>query len=273
MKVCGSMRPTPFRGPTEKVSCAPPEPGHSLSNSPWASFSVLAVSSAASWPSVSPRPSCATFASSALRRFFMVSRACRCHTPRTPAGEIEGPRWRTSLATRIWPKAGCSSDSSTMITSISGGVRLASRGLRRVRSWSANSPPVSESSLNREKLSREEPIILQAGLTLPSCLASSSTPTLARMIFWSLVMVGVLSTAEAGRCAPRPLRARPRLMPQPNDTACQIKSKLLQMKAPMAELDVGELAHSIDGQDHAHLAPGPAQLAHVEVHVADPGLG
>ena len=27
MKVCGSMRPTPFRGPTEKVSCAPQEAG------------------------------------------------------------------------------------------------------------------------------------------------------------------------------------------------------------------------------------------------------
>ena len=30
--------------------------------------------------------------------------------------------------------------------------------------------------------------------------------------------------AEAGRCAPRPLRARPRLSPQLYDTVCQIKS-------------------------------------------------
>src|SRR3954469_10440959 len=69
----------------------------------------------------------------------------------------------------------------------------------------------------------------QAWLTLPSCLASSQRPTLARMIFCSLVMTMFLVNAEAGRCAPRPLRARPRLMPQPNDTVCQIKSKLLHV--------------------------------------------
>src|SRR5215210_3036588 len=69
----------------------------------------------------------------------------------------------------------------------------------------------------------------QAWLTLPSCLASSSRPTLARMIFCSLVMTMFLVNAEAGRCAPRPLRAQPRLVPQPNDTVCQIKSKLLQI--------------------------------------------
>src|SRR3954471_22314895 len=34
------------------------------------------------------------------------------------------------------------------------------------------------------------------------------------MIFCSLVMVGVLSNAEAGRCAPRPLHAQPRLSPE-----------------------------------------------------------
>ena len=42
--------------------------------------------------------------------------------------------------------------------------------------------------------------------------------------FCSCVMVGFLSNAEAGRCAPRPLRARPRLSPQLYDTVCQIKS-------------------------------------------------
>src|SRR3954452_6450187 len=52
------------------------------------------------WPSrarragSSTRPSCAIFASSALSRFFMVSSSWRCHTLRTPAGEIEWPRWR-----------------------------------------------------------------------------------------------------------------------------------------------------------------------------------
>ena len=38
----------------------------------------------------------APFASSARRRFLMVSRSWRCHAPRTPAGEIERPRRRTS---------------------------------------------------------------------------------------------------------------------------------------------------------------------------------
>src|SRR5512147_432020 len=33
-------------------------------------------------------------------------------------------------------------------------------------------------------------MILQAWLTLPSCLANSSSPTLVRMIFWSRVIVG-----------------------------------------------------------------------------------
>src|SRR5215207_1734194 len=49
------------------------------------------------------------------------------------------------------------------------------------------------------------------------------------MIFCSLVMTVVLVNAEAGRYAPQPLRAQPRLMPQPNDTVCQIKSKLLHL--------------------------------------------
>ena len=39
------------------------------------------------------------------------------------------------------------------------------------------------------ELSRENPMIRQAWLTLPSCFASSSTPTLLRMIFSSLVIV------------------------------------------------------------------------------------
>src|SRR3977135_2243427 len=58
--------------------------------------------------SVRIRPSCATLASSALSLFFIVSRSWRCQTPRTPAGEIEWPSFLISLATRIWPKAGCS---------------------------------------------------------------------------------------------------------------------------------------------------------------------
>src|SRR5215218_9630825 len=46
--------------------------------------------------------------------------------------EIEWPCLRISLARRIWPKAGCSKDSSIITASSSGGVRLANNGLRRV---------------------------------------------------------------------------------------------------------------------------------------------
>ena len=61
----------------------------------------------------------------------------------SPAGEIAWPCLRISFATRIWPKAGCSRDSAIMAASISGAVRFASRGLLRVSSWRASSPPVS----------------------------------------------------------------------------------------------------------------------------------
>ena len=47
------------------------------------------------------------------------------------------------------------------------------------------------------QLSRLYPIILQAWLTLPSCLASSGNPTLARMIFCSCVIV-VSLTPQGG---------------------------------------------------------------------------
>jgi hypothetical protein len=63
----------------------------SLSNSPWASFSALALSSATTCASVSTRPSWALLASKALSRFFMVSRSWRSHTQRTPAGETVIP--------------------------------------------------------------------------------------------------------------------------------------------------------------------------------------
>jgi hypothetical protein len=54
-------------------------------------------------------------------------------------------------------------------------------------------------------------------------LASSSSPTLARIIFCFLVIVGVLSNAEAGRWEPRPLRAGLGFRLSYN-TNCQIKS-------------------------------------------------
>src|SRR3954447_3344795 len=103
----------------------------------------------------------------------------------------------------------------------------------------------------------------QAWLTLPSCLASSKRPTLARMIFCSLVMTMFLVNAEAGRCAPRPLRARPRLMPQPNDTVCQIKSKLLHFIIRDAEQRLALLRgqklpalHTSPPAGHNHRSPG-----------------
>src|SRR3982751_2835001 len=63
------------------------------------------------------------------------------------------------------------------------------------------------------------------------------------MIFCSLLMPMFLVNAEAGRCAPRPLHARPRLMPQPNDTVCQIKSKLLHLTSVL--IDAGSSETSI----------------------------
>jgi hypothetical protein len=65
---------------------------------------------------------------------------------------------------------------------------------------------------------------LQAWLTLPSCLASSSSPTLARMIFCSVVMVSSNRRGGALR-NPDQLRAPPRLVIRrgDQDTICQIK--------------------------------------------------
>jgi hypothetical protein len=103
----------------------------------------LAFSKAMTCASVKIRPSCATFASRALSLFFIVSRSCRSQTPRTPAGEIEKPSFLISLATRIWPKAGCSSEKATIRASISGAARFARIGFLRLISCSASSPPLS----------------------------------------------------------------------------------------------------------------------------------
>jgi hypothetical protein len=57
-------------------------------NWPWASLSRWTRSRAASCASVRTQPSCATFASRALSRCFMVAaKSCRTQTQRTPAGE------------------------------------------------------------------------------------------------------------------------------------------------------------------------------------------
>ena len=54
-----------------------------------------------------------TLASSAFRRSFIEVRSWRCHTQRTPAGEIDRPRRFSASETRTWPQAGCSIASST----------------------------------------------------------------------------------------------------------------------------------------------------------------
>ena len=83
----------------------------------------------------------------------------------------------------------------------------------------ASRRPRTEASARRSDNAKEglttdgplqKPIILQAWLTLPSCLASSNNPTLARMIFWSVVMVSS-NAPRRGASPPRPLRAPPRL--------------------------------------------------------------
>lgn len=47
----------------------------------------------------------------------------------------------------------------------------------------------------------------------------------------------------------------------------------IQLGGRVEEGDVSELAHAIDGQEHVELAIRQAQLAMVDVDVADGGLG
>src|SRR5437660_12572672 len=112
-------------------------------------LSALAFSSAVICASVNRMPSCAALASSALRRCFIEVRSWRCHTQRTPAGEIDNPRRFSASETRTWPQAGCSIAISTTASSISGAVRFFRIGLRRLISCSASSPPLSYSSFKR----------------------------------------------------------------------------------------------------------------------------
>jgi hypothetical protein len=64
------------------------------------------------------------------------------------------------------------------------------------------------------------PMILQACDTWPSCLASSSRPTLARITLRSLVMVGSSVLGDRRKASPS---SDPGL-PAPNKPDCQIKS-------------------------------------------------
>src|SRR5689334_1670807 len=143
------------------------------------------------------RRSWAILASSALSGSFMVVRSWRTQTLRTPKGEMLMPRLSSSFEARAWPQAGCS------IASADGGLL----DLRR-DAVLQDGLPVGEflerdlaafviQFLEAIELSRLYPMILQAWETLPSCLASSSSPALARMIFWSLVMA--VSSGVASR--------------------------------------------------------------------------
>src|SRR6516165_6259041 len=78
-----------------------------------------------------------------------LGRSWRCHTQRTPAGEIDRPRRFSISETRTWPQAGCSVAIATTACSMSGAVRFFNTGLRRLISCKASSPPLSYSSLNR----------------------------------------------------------------------------------------------------------------------------
>jgi len=71
--------------------------------SPWDSFSSLALSIATTCASVSTKLSWARL-DPLLHRLQVVAQP---HAA-TPAGETTSPRLRSSLATRAWPKAGCS---------------------------------------------------------------------------------------------------------------------------------------------------------------------
>jgi len=72
-----------------------------------------------------------------------AQKSCRSHTQRTPAGETMSPRFLNSLATRTWPKAGCSVASVTTAPSISCGIRFFKTGFLRLISCNASSPPLS----------------------------------------------------------------------------------------------------------------------------------
>ena len=62
------------------------------------------------------------------------------------------------------------------------------------------------------------------------CLASSSRPALARMIFWSLVMTVSPGASVAGAAQPRPAPPPPRLPSVFGNTVRQIKLKLSQIQ-------------------------------------------
>src|SRR5437660_5396949 len=115
--------------------------------------------------SVSTRPSWALLASNALSRFFMVSKSWRSHTQRTPAGETVSP-----------------------LPQLVGNADLTEGRLLDGERNDGVLDLLRHAVLQHWLLAADflqsqfaalvvELIILQAWLTLPSCLASSSRPT------------------------------------------------------------------------------------------------
>ena len=106
----------------------------------------------------------------ALSSLSMVSRSCRCHTQRTPAGETVSPRFLSWLATRTWPiPAGSCTQANSMCANI-----CAARGpCARSGCGLSGRPPSRRPSSWPERRDR----------TAPACLACRSPTSAARGAF------------------------------------------------------------------------------------------
>src|SRR5262249_12167929 len=113
-------------------------------------------------------------------------------------------------------------------------------------------------------------MILQAWLTLPSCLARSSKPTLARMIFWSLVMT--VSLRGRGRFRITGSPPHDHLRRRPSDQVKTFTLEILEGRLDLGQLDVElpqvrrVLPTQIGAQQIATLAPARfAELLAIEL--------
>src|ERR1700723_2393494 len=104
--------------------------------------------------------------------------------------------------------------------------------------------------------------MFQAWLTLPSCLANSSSPTLARMIFCSLVIVGVLSKRR-GRALRIPTT------PRPASASASAMTPTVRLSLNYCNYDVGaQLGGRIPGLEFRSSAPG-GELMHLKGYCVD----
>lgn len=76
-------------------------------------------------------------------RFGIVLNGSPLLTGGAGSGEMRCPCRASLFATRSWPHAGCASASAPTASSSSGATRFRSKGLRPVKSWIADSRPVS----------------------------------------------------------------------------------------------------------------------------------